>query len=52
MIVTVITCDGSEVVEGVSLIREFESGIVLVTEDDEINLREEFPLGYEIHVEL
>lgn len=52
MVVEVVTVDGSEVVENVSLIREFESGIVLVTEDSEVNLRDEFPLGYEIRVEL
>lgn len=42
----------SEVIDDVRLIREFESGIVLVTDDTEVNVNQEYPLVFEIHVEL
>lgn len=51
MRVTLKTLDGDEVIDKVSLIREFDSGIVLVTPDDEVDVQKEFPSTYMMEVE-
>jgi hypothetical protein len=52
MKVEIIAPYDSEVIENVLMIREFESGIVLVTEDGEINVSQEYLMAFEIQVEL